>query len=244
MVTETQTARIEGERIRWRATGSGPPIVLVHGLAGSWRWWRPLLPALAAEHRVHLLDLPGFGGLPLPRRFDLDGAVDWLAGWARAAALGPADVIGHSLGGLLGARLAARHPEVVRRLVLIAPAGVPGRTPVSSALPLSLALLRSQPRLLALLARDAIRSGPVTIGTAALAVLAADLRDDLPRISAPTLIVMGGRDALIPVSHGKELSDALPNARLVVLEHSGHVPMDDEPEELSRLLLGFLRESS
>lgn len=242
-LTEPQTARTADELVRWRAAGAGSPLVLVHGLAGSWRWWRPLLPALAAEHRVHLLDLPGFGGLPWPRRFELDHAVDWLAAWWEAAALGPIDVIGHSLGGLLGARLAARHPEAVRRLVLIAPAGVPGRTPVSSALPLSLALLRSQPRLLALLARDAIRSGPVTIGTAALAVLAADLREDLPRIEAPTLVVMGRRDALIPVSHGEELCEAIPHARLVVLEDSGHVPMDDQPDELSVELLAFLRES-
>lgn len=243
MILERQSVRVGGAWIRWRAAGAGPPLVLVHGLAGSWRWWRRLLPALAAEHRVHLLDLPGFGGLPRPRRFALDGTVDWLAAWLDAARVEPADVIGHSLGGLLCARLAARRPEAVRRLVLIAPAGLPGRTAAGSALPLSLALLRSQPRLLALLTRDALRSGPVTIGSAALAVLAADLRTDLPHVRAPTLVVLGARDALITVRHGEELARSIPNARTLVLEGAGHVPMDDRPDELSRELLAFLRES-
>lgn len=243
MQLRAETVEVAGTRVRWRSVGTGPPLVLVHGLAGSWRWWRPVLPALTAERTVHLLDLPGFGRIPALRAFDLDRALDWLAAWARAAALGPADVVGHSLGALLCARLAARHPETVRRLVLVAPAGIPGRTAARSALPLALELLRSRPRLLALLARDSIRWGPLTIGTAALAIVAADLRADLSRIEAPTLVLLGGRDVLIPVGHGAEIARLLVEARVVVLDEAGHVPMMDAPEAFSRELLGFLVET-
>lgn len=243
MQLRAETVEVAGMRVRWRSTGEGPPLVLVHGLAGSWRWWRPVLPALAAEHTVHLLDLPGFGRVPRLQAFQLDRALDWLAAWARVAALGPTDVVGHSLGALLCARLAARHPETIRRLVLVAPAGIPGRTAARSALPLALELLRSRPRLLALLARDAIRSGPLTIGTAALAIVTADLRADLLRIEAPTLVLMGGRDVLIPARHGEELARSLADGRVVVLADAGHVPMVDVPDAFSRELLGFLRAS-
>ena len=243
MQLRSESVEVAGERFRWRSTGEGSPLVLVHGLAGSWRWWRPALPALAAEHTVHLLDLPGFGELPRLRAFQLDRALDWLASWARAAALGPADLVGHSLGAVLCARLAARHPETVRRLVLVAPAGLPARTATGSALPLALELLRSRPRLLALLARDSIRSGPFAIGTAARAVVATDLRLDLPLVEAPTLVVLGERDLLIPAWHGEELARSLSDARVVVLDGAGHVPMVDVPEEFSRSLLEFLRES-
>lgn len=239
MQTVVRTAIVGGRRCRWRQAGSGPPLVLVHGLAGSWRWWRPVLPTLAAEHSVLLVDLPGFGGLPRVRSFDVDAAVEWLADWSHAAELGPADVVGHSLGGLLCARLAARHPETVRKLVLVAPAGLPGRTAAASTTPLLRVLLASRPRLLALLARDALRSGPVTIATAALAVLASDVRGDLAGVRSPTLVLLGRNDHLVPLADAQELARALPDGRVRVLE-AGHVPMAEQPGELSRELLEFL----
>jgi pimeloyl-ACP methyl ester carboxylesterase len=227
-------------RYRWRRLGDGPPLVLVHGLAGSWRWWRPLLPALAREHSLQLVDLPGFGRLPRARPFELDAAVEWLAGWFDAAGVESADVVGHSLGGLLSARLAARHPERVRRLVLVAPAGVPGPSPLALTTPLARTVLSARPRFLALLLRDAARSGPVTIATAALALLAADVRTDATSVSARTLVVVGRNDPLVPPAHGAELVRALPDAVLLELD-TGHVPMVERPNELTRELLSFLR---
>ncbi|HWN20676.1 MAG TPA: alpha/beta fold hydrolase [Gaiellaceae bacterium] len=241
METQVRTALVGGRRCRWREAGSGPPLVLVHGLAGSWRWWRPVLPMLAAERTVHLVDLPGFGRLPGVRPFDPDASVEWLARWSEAAEIGPADLVGHSLGGLLCARLAARHPETVRRLVLVAPAGLPGRTAVRSTAPLLRVLFASRPRFLALLASDAARSGPVTIGTAARALLAADARSDLAAVRTRTLVLAGARDHLVPLAHAQELAQALPDGRVRVLD-AGHVPMVDRPAELSRELLEFLAE--
>jgi len=241
MRLELQTVQVDATPVRWRSVGTGPPLVLVHGLAGSWRWWRPVLPALAAEHRVHLLDLPGFGGIPRARRFDLETAPGWLARWSAAAEIGPADVVGHSLGALLCARLAARHPECVRRLVLVAPAGIPGRTPLGTAGPLMRALLASRPGFLALLARDVVRSGPVTVVSAAMGVLAADMRGDLAALEAPALLLLGELDPLVPADHVEELARALPHTAIRVLEGSGHVPMSDRPDDFNRELLRFLR---
>ncbi|MBA3347939.1 MAG: alpha/beta fold hydrolase [Actinobacteria bacterium] len=239
MTTEMRAVEIDGRAFRWRQTGSGPPLVLVHGLAGSWRWWRPVLPQLAERSTVHVLDLPGFGRLPRARWFDIDAAVEWLARWLEAADVAPADVVGHSLGGLLCARLAARHPETVRRLVLVAPAGVPGHTVAGATLPLARAVLASRPSFVALLARDAVRSGPVTTLSAALAVLAADVRADLADVRAPTLVILGRTDPLVPLAQGNEVARTLRNAELRVLE-AEHVPMVDLPDEFSREVLAFL----
>lgn len=239
-MTKIRTAVVEGSTFRWRETGSGRPLVLVHGLAGSWRWWRPLLPELAREHAVHALDLPGFGRLPRTRPFELEAAVDWLARWFAAAEVAEADVVGHSLGGLVAARLAGRHPELVRRLVLVAPAGVPGRGPLALTRPLVRAVLASSPRFLALLARDAARSGPVTLATAALELLAADVRADVASVRAPTLVLVGTNDPLVPPAHGRELAQALPHAVVRELA-SGHVPMVERPGDVMRELRSFLR---
>ena len=241
MRLERQAVQVDGVPVRWRSVGSGPPLVLVHGLAGSWRWWRPVLPALAAERRVHLLDLPGFGGIPHMRRFDLDAALGWLARWSSAAEIGPADVVGHSLGSLVCTRLAALHPECVRRLVLVAPAGIAGRTPLETTGPLLRALLAARPSFLALLARDALRSGPVSIVSAAFAVLAADVRSDLAAVGTPVLLLLGEHDPLVPTQNAEELARGLPHAEIRVLAGAGHVPMSDRPDEFSRELLRFLR---
>ncbi len=165
----------------------------------------------------------------------------WLAQWWEIAEIGPAAVAGHSLGGLLCARLAARRPDLVRKLVLVAPAGLPGRTMAGSTAPLLRVLLSSHPRFLALLARDAARSGPVTIGTAARALLAADVRADLAAVRSPTLVLLGRNDHLVPLVDGEELARALPNGRVRVLE-AGHVPMVEQPTLFSRELLAFLAE--
>jgi pimeloyl-ACP methyl ester carboxylesterase len=129
----------------------------------------------------------------------------------------------------------------VRRLVLVAPAGLPGRTAVGTTAPLLRALLASPPRFLALLARDAARSGPVTIGTAARALLAADARADLAAVQARTLVLAGRTDHLVPLADAEELARALPDGRVHVLD-AGHVPMVEQPAAFSRALLGFLAE--
>jgi pimeloyl-ACP methyl ester carboxylesterase len=87
---------------------------------------------------------------------------------------------------------------------------------------------------------DALRAGPATLHNATRAVLAADLRPRLGQINAPTLVIWGERDNLVPLEYGKLLAESLPNARLEVIEGAGHNPMWDRPDELNRLVAGFL----
>jgi pimeloyl-ACP methyl ester carboxylesterase len=215
--------------------GTGTPVVLVHGLAGSSHWWRDVSPALALEHTVHLVDLPRW------RAIDPDELVDRIAvlfSW-----IGPATYIGHSLGGLLGVHLAARHPETVSRLVLVAPAGIPGRSPAGALIPLASAVLRAGPRFLPRLALDTARGGPLNVVVAGVRLLSHDVRPDLASVQAPTLLIWGDRDPLIPPDHAEEFLAALPDARLELIQGAAHVPMLERPDELSGAVLAFLREA-
>jgi pimeloyl-ACP methyl ester carboxylesterase len=214
------------------------PIVLVHGLAGSARWWRDTEAALAHTHDVHALDLPGFGS-ERQARFNLGAAPELLA--QRLEALGPAHLVGHSLGGLVCARVAAHRPELVERLVLVAPAGSLERpTFRSNALPLARALVAAQPRFLRLLAADALRAGPRTILGAARELLLDDVVPELRSIRAETLLVWGERDPLVPPSVGELFRSELRSARLAVLPGAHHVPMFERPREFTALLADFL----
>jgi pimeloyl-ACP methyl ester carboxylesterase len=108
-----------GTRLRYFAGGAGRPLLLLHGFGGAAWNFAELVPLLPGR-RLMIPDLPGHGGsAPLPAA-SLAGFADAVAGLLD----GPADVLGHSMGGVVALRLAERHPSLVRRLVLAAPAGI------------------------------------------------------------------------------------------------------------------------
>jgi pimeloyl-ACP methyl ester carboxylesterase len=126
---EERWATVRGVRIRYFVGGGGPSLVLVHGLGGAASNWVELTPTLARSYRVLALDLPGHGGSsPLPTAPSLTPFADVVRAVAEREALLPAAVVGHSLGGLVGLRLALRHPDAVRGLVLAASAGISSGT--------------------------------------------------------------------------------------------------------------------
>lgn len=234
--------RVEGWPVRYEAAGEGEPIVLVHGLSGSTRWWFRNVPALAEQHRVYLVDLPGFGTMRrVGRRFVLAEAASWFSEWMKVVGLERVHLVGHSMGGYVSVRLAATQPEVVRRLVLVAPAGVPaGRSMLGHLIPLLLAARYATPAFMPVLIRDALKMGPMTLWRAARDLLTEDVREDLRKIESPTLLVWGENDPLIPPTVGDLLQEEIPNSRLVLLQNAGHVPMFDRPREFDAALLAFL----
>src|SRR5579863_1844969 len=106
--------------------GTGEPLVLLHGIATDRRIWDLTLGQLRGTRRVLALDLPGFGeSAPVGDDFDLHEVADWIVdGLSQEGLTAPFDLVGHSLGGGIAIVLAATHPHLVRRLVLVAPAGL------------------------------------------------------------------------------------------------------------------------
>jgi pimeloyl-ACP methyl ester carboxylesterase len=237
-----RTTSVGGLPVRYRVAGEGARVVLVHGLSGSTRWWARNIEALAEHFRVYLVDLPGFGsarhgGL----LFALGEAAAWLHAWMEAAAIGPASLIGHSMGGYLCLEVAARWPEDVRRLVLAAPAGVPERARVADyALPLLAELRHLDPRFAPTLAYDALRAGPTTLLRAAVELLARDAREQARAVRAPTLLIWGERDALVSPSAANVLAGLMPDARVLILPRAGHVVMFDAAQAFNEAVIRFL----
>ena len=111
-------------RLRCFVGGEGPPLLLVHGYGGAAWNWAELAPRLTGR-RLLVPDLPGHGASgALPAAPTLAGFADALGAVCDAEGLAEVDVVGHSLGGVVGLRLAERRPELVRRLVLAAAAGI------------------------------------------------------------------------------------------------------------------------
>lgn len=92
------------------------------------------------------------------------------------------------------------------------------------------------------MATDALRAGPWTLWRAARDMLADDVRADLAAVRAPTLLVWGERDALVPPTLAASFADTLPDTRLALLPRAGHVPMQERPGDFAAAVLGFLDE--
>jgi pimeloyl-ACP methyl ester carboxylesterase len=232
---------IGGIPVRYWVAGSGRPAILVHGLGGSSRWWEPVVEPLAQRMRIHLVDLPGFGSAR-GRPFVLGDAHAYVRAVLEGIGLERVNLIGHSLGGLVCARVAASWPDLVDSLVLVAPAGLRDRQrPRQYALPIAAALRQARPRFLKMAAADSLRAGPLLVYRAGRQLLDDDtLRGELFSIQAPTLLIWGERDPIVLPQLAAEYQRAIAGAELIVLARSGHVPMSDQPDAFAAAVLDFL----
>ena len=236
--------RIGEFRIQSEHMGTGRPVVLLHGLSGSCRWWRFTSPALARRYAVHIPELVGFGGSRRPgRQPDVPELAAVMAEWLREMGLADVGLIGHSMGGQLAIHIAAEH-HMPERLALVDASGMPrewrlreaGRF-VARALP-----PRSwgSPTFVPTIAVDALRAGPRALLLATRHLLSDDVTGLLERITCPTLLIWGDLDPIIPLEHGRAMQERIAGSRLVVLSDAAHNPMADRPAEFNRVLLEFL----
>jgi pimeloyl-ACP methyl ester carboxylesterase len=239
---EYKHIEIDGSILYYQEAGEGPPLILIHGLSGSGRWWRQNVNFLAQEYQVYVIDLIGFGH-GRRQRFVLDRMAQTIAQWMDALELERAVLIGHSMGGFIAADLASNCPEKVERLVLVDAAALPmGRTRAQTAVGLIRAVFEMPANFLPILAGDAFRAGPRTIWRAAHELLTSDISARLNRIQAPTLVVWGQNDWLVPLQIGVRIYDRLDDASFVVLPHAGHNPMWDRPDAFNGVLDDFLHD--
>ncbi|MFE9423451.1 alpha/beta fold hydrolase [Kitasatospora sp. NPDC006697] len=207
-----------------------PTLLLVHGAGQGGRLWQRQLAEMSG--RFHLLapDLPGFGATPGP--FTLPAAVESLADLARRSGA-PVHLCGHSLGAIVAAWLAAEHPELVARLVLVSgPELTPARTSARR-----LRVGRRRPGWL-------VRAGSDLRHRADWlrlldALTATDLTGLLPRITAPTLVLCGQRDG-DTLPDARRAAELIPGAQLVVVPQAGHLLPVTAPRAFGAIVPGFL----
>ncbi|GCF08741.1 alpha/beta fold hydrolase [Dictyobacter arantiisoli] len=246
---------IQGQLVRYRSiepwegqqqAAQRETIVLVHGLAASSYWWQRNLTALAAYYHLYLIDLPGFGSMHRQhRQFQLATATSWLFQWTQAVGLTHAHFIGHSMGGVICARLAAEHPTLVERLILVAPAVMPPERLIRHyLLPLGKGIWHTTPTFWPILTYDALRTGPCTLLRVAQQILTHDSQAHLKAVTNPTLLIWGRYDTLVPVETGYKLVKTLSQAQLVVLPRAGHVCMFEQASLFDKHVLTFLQSNS
>ncbi|MEV1144550.1 alpha/beta hydrolase [Micromonospora sp. NPDC049799] len=226
---------VDGLRTHTRRTadpGTGaPPVVLVHGLAVSHRYLTPLAVALGDTHPVYVPDLPGFGLTERPgTAYDVRRHADHLAAWLSAYRLPPACLVGHSFGAEVVAAAAARHPAAVRAVGLAGPTSDPaarsrrgqfGRWLVDT--------LVEAPLQAPILLRDVWDARPWRVYATLTYSVRNSIEEDLVRITAPTLVVTGSRDPVVPPGWRSQVTRLVPDARDVVVPRAAHNVLTTAP---------------
>lgn len=238
-------------------TGPGRPLVLVHPIGASIRFWDALLPHLGTRAHVMRYDLRGHGGSDVPPGdYRLSEFVDDLLDLADALGMDAFDVCGVSLGGMVALAAAARAPSRINNVVVCSsasrvsepPQGWDGRRDAA----LSAGMRPLAEPMVERMFSEAFRSSgdpmvgmlrsvfenmnPVGYGGACAILRDADLTNELPEVRSNTLVISGALDPLCPPEKARALADALPIARYEPLV-CGHFPPVERPEEFATLLL-------
>ena len=255
---------VRGLQIAYERAGSGPPLLLLHGFVGDSREWRRQIDGLSDEFTVVAWDAPGAGrSEDPPTSFRMPDYADCLAEFISALDLERPHIAGLSFGGALALELYRRHPTVPLTLILAgAYAGWTGSLPAEVAeerLRKSLELADKSPAefvkamiptLFPESTPEAVVDGfsaimgefhPDGFRTMARSLAEADLRDVLPKIRIPTLLVYGDRDVRASLDVAEDIRNAIPESRLVVFPGVGHMSSVQAGDELNREFRRFLR---
>ena len=257
-----------GRVMLYRAGKRGAePVILIHGLGqAAARDWSEVIPALAGSYEVYALDLPGFGasdkGNHLYSPANYVRVLDTLFAERLKR---PANVVGHSMGGVVALAYAAAFPDRVRRLVVADVAGVlhrsvygeyMGRMMAERKLGSESPWMEMLARVITLQAENLPPKGLMSIeqpqvrqrllrgdpsAIAAMALVEHDLSRGLRAIKAPTLIIWSSDDKVAPPRTGQALASVIPGARLAVIGDAGHAPQVSQPGRFNALLRDELR---
>jgi pimeloyl-ACP methyl ester carboxylesterase len=245
---------IDGIRTRYRRVGDGPDVLVLHGWGARIEAVGPIIDALAAQSTVYAPDLPGFGETEPPPQQPW-GVADYEA-WTRAliSALGlrRPSIVGHSRGATIAIKLAADHPDLVDKLVLVDAAGIkPTRTWRYRRRVAKAKLAKYASRSLGAPGRrwrerviernaseDYKRAG--LMRPTLVRLVNEDITELLPLVKASTLLIWGDRDRSTPLSDGQTMERLIPDAGLVVFEGAGHFSYLDQRHRFAVVASHFL----
>lgn len=254
--------KVGAKNLSAKIAGTGKPIVLFHSLLADESSFDPVAQLLAKSHHVIVLNLPGFGGSDSVGS-SLDSIADHIAGGISELGLKETPILlGNGYGGFIALITAIRNPGIASRLVLAdcgAMFSEPGRAAfrgMSAAAKAKgldaiadVAMRRlfapefqaQNPDLLAERKKRFLAVDPETFHGACDALATLDLRDKLSKVTVPVLVLVGEQDEATPPPMSKELSEGLPNARLVVLAGCAHVPQLQAPADFLSAIKEFVR---
>lgn len=253
----------DGVRIYWEAAGSGPPLLLIMGLGYSHEMWHRTTPLVSQHFKTILFDNRGVGKSDIPPGpYPIATMAADAAAVLDAAGVAGADVYGVSMGGMIAQEFALRYPGRVRKLILgCTAAGGPkavradpevnqvllmrGNMTLEEGTEAMVPYIYDAGTPRTRIDEDlAIRRRTYPTAEAYTAqlqgILAWESYSRLGQIQAPTLVIHGETDRLVPPGNGRLIAEAITGSKLVLIPHASHIYMTDQPEASHKSVMDFL----
>lgn len=264
------TLKVGDINIYYEIHGEGEPLVLIMGYGANSRWWDPQIPVFSQEYRVIAFDNRGTGQSDKPDiPYTMEMMEEDTVGLLEAIGIDAAHVFGASMGGMIAQEFALRHPDKVISLILACttPGGRNAVMPDEEAMTFlfdherrkALTLEEQARELLPFLfSQEFIEENPKRMDELIAgileyvtplhgyqrqgeAIMGFNAYGRLPEIKAPTLVMAGTADRLIPVENSRIIASRIPGAELVIFENMGHGFLGEAVEEANKAVLDFLR---
>lgn len=252
-----RTVDINGISINYDVTGSGKPLILMHGWGCDHSTVASVAAAAAQTHTVYNIDLPGFGKSPEPSTvWGVDDYTRMIEAFVRQLGLEKPSLAGHSFGGRVAIMYASRND--VDKLILIDAAGVKPRRSLKFRLRQRqfkiakrlVQLLFSRPKAEEIIENMRRRRGSSDYASASprmRAIMSRTVNEDLcgfmPSIKAPTLLIWGENDTATPIADARKMEKLIPDAGLVSFPGCGHYSFLDNPRQFAAVINSYLKSS-
>ena len=254
-----------GQKIHYIEAGSGPTVILLHGLGGSTQVWQFNIAALAEKYRVVVPDQIGFGKSDKPLvNYRIRTYVDFLDQFCKQLKIERATLVGSSMGGWIAAIFTAAFPDRVDKLVLVDAAGYMPPKDLDTRIFFGLnPTTREGMKILvskvfynkifqtdaaidqAIAARLAAGDGYTINSITESIIRGEDFLDDIVKtIKRPTLLIWGRQDGLVPLTEGERFNKDIAGSKIIVIDQCGHAPNVEKPAEFNAALLKFLNEGA
>lgn len=254
-----------GQKIHYVEAGSGPTVILLHGLGGSTQVWQLNVAALAEKYHVVVPDQIGFGKSDKPLvNYRIRTYVDFLDQFCKQLKIERPSLVGNSMGGWIAATFAAAFPDRVDKLVLVDAAGYkpPKDLDTRTFYGLNPTTREGMKVLVAKVFYNKLFLTDAAIDQSIAARLAAgdgytinsitesiirgeDFLDDAVKtIKRPTLLIWGRQDGLVPLAEGEHFNKDIAGSKLLVVDQCGHMPQIEKPAEFNAAVLKFLGEGA
>jgi pimeloyl-ACP methyl ester carboxylesterase len=245
---------VQNLAVEYRDEGAGKTILLLHGWQDNLHTFDALVSLLSQTYRVIRLDLPGFGQSETPKEvWDLDNYVKFVENFIQKIHLQVDVLIGHSFGGRIAIKGAAKKNLQPNKIVLVNSAGIAKNNTLRNSVlktgakiagaiiripPLSFWRKKWRKKIYESIGSDYLNAGAMK--ETFLKIIAEDLSTSAKKISAPTLLIWGENDTETPLSDGQRLAKLISNSRLEIIKNTGHFVHQEKPEEVAKLIRIFM----